>query len=312
MNREPRVVAITNPQAGGNPTAVVNVLQVHKNLFLEEIVTTCAGGAEHIAREQASRDDVDVIVAVGGDGTASEVARGLQTCAQGRTGCGPALLVAPGGTGNSNYRCLWNDDPWPRVVHDIFSRGAYVTKHMDMAAIVETDKLALLGMSAGLLSEALSMSKALKSTGRQKLAEAALTALQSYNPFEGRICVDEEIVFEGGVLAILVGGSRYRGGCWNMLPRSILDDGLLDVCIVAVHMPLEAFASSCLNGTLHTASESRYRQGREVSIERLDEQPLIFDHDGELASADGPLLHAEILPAAVKVLASPVPQVWSS
>ncbi|MFE3317497.1 diacylglycerol/lipid kinase family protein [Nocardia sp. NPDC059195] len=305
------MAAITNALAGGSPADIVAVLREQDGVVLDESITRSAGDAEVLAHELAAAGDVDVIVAIGGDGTAGEVARGIYRATTHLEGGRPALLVAPGGTGNSNYRCLWDDEPWPQVVRDVFYTGDHLRKHMDMALITSLGTPALLGISAGLLPEALTVSRTLRSDGREKLAEAALLALRSYRAYPGRVIVDGELFAETDILAVLIGGSRYRGGFLELLPRSVLDDGLLDICVVSATMSREDFATSCVNGTLDTAAGSSYRTGKNVRIERTDGHPLQIDHDGELASTDAASVEVEILPSAIDVLASPRTRVWS-
>ncbi|MFF0488555.1 diacylglycerol/lipid kinase family protein [Nocardia sp. NPDC004068] len=305
------MAAITNALAGGNPADIVAVLREQDDVELDVSVTRSAGDAEILAREIAATAAADIIVAIGGDGTAGEVARGMYGAAPSSADTRPALLIAPGGTGNSNYRCLWDDEPWPRVVRDVFVTGEHLRKHLDLALITSLGTPALLGISAGLLPEALTISHTLRSDGREKLAEAALLALQSYRAYPGRVVVDGELLAETDILAVLIGGSRYRGGFLELLPRSVLDDGLLDVCVVSAAMSREEFATSCLNGTLDTAAGSSYRTGKTVRIERTDGHPLTIDHDGELAAGDAASVEVAVLPSAIDVLASARTRIWS-
>ncbi|CAM4404664.1 diacylglycerol kinase family protein [Nocardia ninae] len=311
MKKRLAVAAITNTLAGGNPLEVVSALRDHDNIGLHEFITRSPGDAETIAHELTGGGDIDVVVAIGGDGTAGEVARGMYSAVGRPIGYRPKLLIAPGGTGNSNYRCLWEDKPWLEVIEAVFTSGDAVCKPIDLAWIAKLDKPALLGISAGLLPEALTISHSLQSDGREKLAEAALMALQSYQGYAGRVTVDGELLVETEILAVLIGGSRYRGGFLNLLPRSILDDGLLDVCVVNARMDREEFAMACVNGTLGAVPGSHYRSGKSVRIERLDGQSLKIDHDGELGTVESPAFDIDVLPSAIDVLASPTTQIWS-
>jgi diacylglycerol kinase (ATP) len=92
-------VAIVNPAAGGNPHGLLDELlgATPKSVQVDVEWTRGSGDAEQIAAER-SYSPSTVVVAIGGDGTVREVASGIH-----RGRANPALVVAPGGTGNSSY-----------------------------------------------------------------------------------------------------------------------------------------------------------------------------------------------------------------
>ena len=88
-----KTLFIINPISGkGKKRKIAKVLQAkgYKILFTEY-----AGHAEKLAREATE----DIVVAVGGDGTVNEVARGL-------IGSNKALGISPCGSGDGLARCL--------------------------------------------------------------------------------------------------------------------------------------------------------------------------------------------------------------
>ena len=81
------ILFIVNPISGhGDKTAVVSRL---KKKDCRVVYTEYAGHAEQLAREA----EEDIVVAVGGDGTVNEVARGL-------IGTGKTLGIIPRGSGD--------------------------------------------------------------------------------------------------------------------------------------------------------------------------------------------------------------------
>ena len=88
-----KLLFIINPISGGrNKDAIIRMLDstLDRNLFSHEtVLTTHAGHATELAR----RSDADIVVAVGGDGTVSEVAQGL-------IGTGKSLGIIPCGSGD--------------------------------------------------------------------------------------------------------------------------------------------------------------------------------------------------------------------
>ena len=93
-----RALFIINPTAGSNRArarwTIFEPQLRQTGLQADYLFTTSPGEATHLARKAASQ--YDLLIAVGGDGTASEVANGILSAQAGNT----ALGVVPVGTGN--------------------------------------------------------------------------------------------------------------------------------------------------------------------------------------------------------------------
>lgn len=100
MNKKRKVLFIINPISGGKNVSGFKDL-VKENLDLRhfdfEIYKTTARGDATIKTKE-SRDNFDIIIAVGGDGTINEIAQEL-------LGSNTSLAVIPKGSGNgfANY-----------------------------------------------------------------------------------------------------------------------------------------------------------------------------------------------------------------
>jgi len=92
-----RIVIIRNPKGGSASNSKVVELQdrfKERGVEVEMMATSPeVDSAAKIARQVAADDNVDLVIAVGGDGTACGVASGLR-------GTGKPMAVFPGGTGN--------------------------------------------------------------------------------------------------------------------------------------------------------------------------------------------------------------------
>lgn len=241
------------------------------------------------------------VVAVGGDGTAREVAEGLAG-----TPAPAPLFVVPAGTANSCYRTLWGDLPWPEALATALADPDPATRWVDLARLAPTGALVLAGACAGFPPQAIHEARAITDrTGRARY-EAALHALvPRFAPYPGRVLVDGTVVHQGPTLLANVGGSRYRGGQFELLPHSALDDGLLDVCVIGgEHRPAEMLGLTRDGGHLGRPGVV-YARGRRVTLERTDGRPLWFEHDGEVLVDVGDRFTLEVLPGAVPVLAGP-------
>jgi diacylglycerol kinase family enzyme len=303
-----RVVAIVNPAAGGDPHGLLDELlcATPKSVHVEVELTHSTGDAEQIAAEHSCTPST-VVVAVGGDGTVREVAAGIH-----RAGANAALLVAPAGTGNSSYLGLWNDQPWPTVVHALYD-GSLHLRSIDLASIEDLDRIMLLGAGAGVIAQGLISAQSLDGAGRSRLLQAAFDTLYSYPPHHGRVIVDGRVLVAGEMLNVNVGGNRYRAGSFQLLPRSLVDDGLLDVSILRrCPDPLEPALLS-MTGDIADHPAVVYGRGRRITVERTDGEALVFEHDGDVVPQQRFSYTISVLPAALRVaVPDPVSNCFSS
>jgi len=337
-----RVLVVVNADARGGAGALLDeVVERCRDLGYEPEVLSPRGAdraAHDIAEAITTRGHWRAVIAVGGDGTARTVAEGL-ACGLGRlpagsgateTACAaatrrvalspersghvgpseaPPLFVVPGGTGNSVYRALWEDRPWPEVMQAALSGNAKV-RNLDLLCISETGSFSLLGASAGLVAEAVHVSETLAGvSGRDLYQAAAITALEQHEPFPAIVSVDGVVLHQGATTLVAIGGARHRSGTFQLLPLSVLDDGLLDVCVIR---GVDAGAFVDLAGVVAAGEhigrpEVSYAQGRSVTIGRTDSAPLRFEHDGDLWQRDDSTLTIQVVAAAVPVFAPVVP-----
>ncbi|GAB3812626.1 hypothetical protein GCM10028895_03840 [Pontibacter rugosus] len=102
MSKRPQIRFIINPTSGPKSrvdvAARIAILLDHEKYKHDIVYTTHAGHAPELARE-AAEAGCEVVVAVGGDGTVNEVARGLLNT-------NTALGILPKGSGNGLARHL--------------------------------------------------------------------------------------------------------------------------------------------------------------------------------------------------------------
>jgi diacylglycerol kinase family enzyme len=100
-----RALLVVNPKATATTERMRDVLShaLASETKLDVVQTRARGHAAELA-EQAATDGLDVVVALGGDGTVNEVVNGL--LAGGVHGDLPALAVVPGGSTNVFARAL--------------------------------------------------------------------------------------------------------------------------------------------------------------------------------------------------------------
>lgn len=248
----------------------------------------------------------DVVVSVGGDGTARWTAQQIVATGD-RAEDRPALFVVPFGTGNSNYRNLWGHHPWQEILGAALAGPRVAVRHLDMARVAETGELILLGAGSGLVADVLVVARGIEATGRARYQAAVEQSALTHTPYEGRVVVDGAEVQHGKTMLVNVGGGRYRAWQYDLLPQSEPDDGLLDVCVVGDSADPAVLPELLRQGRHVEQVGSVYVRGREVVLERTDGSPLLFEHDGELRPATGARVTIETLPGILPALSGRVP-----
>ncbi|KFG71616.1 diacylglycerol/lipid kinase family protein [Streptomyces mutabilis] len=296
---------IANPQAGTRDRRRLDEVVDHCARLvpqLDVVHTEYPGHAEERAAK-AAESVTDALIVLGGDGTTREAASGLA-----RSGVEPprrpAMLNLPFGTGNSFYREIWADSPWRQVLDRALTGARPRLRHVDMAHIREIDALALLGAGSGMVADVLERAHGMFDVqGRDRYQRAVAELLGAYTPYEGRVSVDGEVVHEGAVTLVNVGGGRYRAGRFQLLPHSVIDDGLLDVCVVGGETGVAELAGLTQDGSHLGRPGVVYARGTRIVIERTDGRPLSFEHDGELRTSEASGYTIDVLPGVLPVLA---------
>ncbi len=306
LHRDCLVVA--NPAAGSlHPDAVARLQEalgcsplVARDGVVDVAWTTAPGHAA----ELAARSSADLVVAVGGDGTVSEVAQALLTAPADRT-----LCAVPCGSGNSTARNLWGDRSWDDVAALLADpRGLVHTRRIDLMRLAETGTVALLGASTGFLAQVLVDAQHVDEslTGIDRYYAAAVGILADMPAHPTRVTVDGRVLSDGPTSSVAVGGGRFRARSFQFLPESVLDDGLLDVSTIAAisGAAVDEVAAGIPTGDHLGRPDVTYTRGRHVVVERTDGLPLVAEHDGSVLVGLGSRLTAEVLPAALTVLAA--------
>jgi diacylglycerol kinase (ATP) len=236
-------------------------------------VTFERGDAERIAREAATVG-ADVVVAVGGDGTANEVVNGLD-------GYDTPLGVLPLGTAND------------------FARQAGIPANVDHAMDVilvrkpvRIDTASLNGRrflnvsTGGIGAEATAETKSQAKAAFGQLAYA-ITGIRKLADFTPKHAVFRSggFVLECDFLIFAVGSGLASGGGRLVTPHASTTDGLLDLCIVE-RMPRREFARTVLrlrHGE-HVGEEGvHYVRMHELTIEA--KTPISVNVDGEVSDS---------------------------
>ena len=305
VDRWQRALVIANPAASAAGRDLVDEVTAACRPHAAELSvywTRYAGDAQWIAQSCVA----DLVVSVGGDGTIREVAEGISLGPGGTT-----LLPVPAGGGNSVCRGVWGGEDRTGILAAAFDPSRSRIRRLDLLHANELNRRALLGVSSGLLAEILvaAREESDELVGRDRYYAAAPRALAAMSGYPCRVTVDDEVVFEGRASLVNVGGGRYRAWSLQLLPHSVLDDGLADVCVLAEMSgaELSELAPAVMAGEHLGDPRVSHARGRQVVIERTDGKPLVIEYDGEVAEKPISTLTIDVLPGTLPFVAPVVP-----
>ncbi len=265
---------IINPVAGNGHAKKIGekVMEVltNRSIACKAYYTEAPGHATQLAAEAAQRG-TDTVLAVGGDGTAYEVASGLVHTKT-------ALGLIPAGTGNDFIKSIGVPKSPLEALDHILSHSP---KLLDMGRI--NDKLFLNVCGTGFDVSVLEYSQKAKKLVRGMLPYlyGVIRTIFSFKPVNMRIVVDEETTLNGTFLQCSVANGRYIGGGIPISPTSMVNDGLLDVVVLRSipNWKMFSYLPGLLMGRVHSFSiTSHYR----CSSVYIDAPGMHLNVDGEI------------------------------
>ena len=237
---------------------------------------------------QAARNEVDVCVAIGGDGTVNEGARALRHT-------NTALAIIPTGSGNGLARHLGI----PMTAEGALQVLARCDiKSLDYGLINDIPFFCTCGMGFdAFISEKFAGSG---KRGLRTYVENTLKGGLSYEPETYEIVADGQSTVHKAFLVACGNASQY-GNNFYIAPQASMSDGLLDVTIIEPMNVLGApqLVMQMLNKTLDTNSHVHTFQCKSLHIHRS--QPGVIHYDGEPAEA-GENIDIQLVPKGLRVV----------
>ena len=300
-------IFIVNPISGrGAGMLAANGLQTlakNDGLDFNLVLTEEVGHAIRLAREAASAGS-QLVVAVGGDGTANEVLNGVMQARQAGLGA-PAMGVIGVGRGNdfafgvgvpagleAGYQILTQGRRQPMDVG--FVKGGVYPDGRYFGNGVGIGFDAVVGFEAAKLK---------KLHGFANYLVAALrTMFLYYQAPLVRIELDKDVVKLPALMVSIMNGKRMGGG-FMMAPQSQIADGLFDLCIVGQvsRMGILGLIPQFTKGTQAGHPKVSMRQSGRVVV--VAEQGSLPAHaDGETLCTEGKTLTLELLPGALEMI----------
>jgi diacylglycerol kinase (ATP) len=274
-----KILVVVNPAAGGGKT--LRLLPRIKRWLSEsshDFLFTIPESPEEMRSEivRASDQGFDAILLCGGDGTVHQALPAI-----GETGLPFGYL--PCGRGNdfarniglpadlkSNCSSLSNPSfrklDLPSINQKVpFVAVAYVGFDGEVNRLANDHK----GYFGGTLGYIICVLKALK----------------NFKPFEVEITIDDH-TWRDRVMMVSVANAPFYGGGMKIAPQAIMDDGLLEICIVKEISKLELLRQfpKVFKGTHVTHPRIMMVSGRKIKIISDEERDLFADgeHAGRL------------------------------
>ncbi len=302
-----RYKILLNPVAGrgaGEQAYLPLEQQLHSlGLDFEIERTRHPGDAIELA-EQASIADWDVVVAVGGDGTANETLNGLARAR--RNGDGQAALgVIPVGRGNDFAYGIG-------VPHDISAACQIlangVRHKLDVGFVQGGDypQGRYFGNGVGIGFDAVVGFEALKLKRLSGFPSYIIAALKTiflyFKAPTVRIEFSDQVLVQPALMVSVMNGRRMGGG-FMMAPDGMTNDGLFDLCIAGQVSKLGIFGliPRFMQGT--QAGHPAIRTARADKLTVVAVQGALPAHaDGETLCIAGERLDLHILPELLDVI----------
>ena len=294
MENRQHILFIINPISGtGNKDEVPQLISKHldQERFSHEVrFTEYAGHAAEIARQSAEAG-IDIVVAVGGDGTINEVARSLvhtQT----------ALGIIPCGSGNglARHLCIPMD-----TVKAIGLINQCQIESFDYGVINGLPFFCTCGMGFDAFIS-LKFAEAGK-RGPITYVENVLKEGLKYQPETYEIVDENGTVYHKAFLIACANASQYGNNAY-IAPGATMRDGLMDIIIMEPFTALDApqIAADLFMKTLQNNSKIKTFRTKSIHIHRKKPGAIHYDGDPVMTGTDVEV-HIEHL--GIRILTNP-------
>ena len=261
--------------------------------------------------EQAVRDGHEVIVSVGGDGTANEVLNGLMQAKAPQPGSAlpPAMGILCVGRGN--------DFAYGMGIPSDLETGCQVLaqnkrRTVDIGRVSGGDypQGRYFGNGVGIGFDAVVGFEALKMKRLSGFPSYILAALKTiflyYQAPEVQILFDGQDIRLHALMVSVMNGRRMGGG-FRMAPAALQDDGLFDLCIAEQVSRGRIFGliPHFMRGTQATQKEVRTAHASRLTVQAL-QGSLPVHADGETICTHGVQLTLELLPKQIEMVCQPM------
>lgn len=271
-----RVLFIVNPVAGkGRALKIVPIIEsamkAVEGIEYKIEYSKEPGDAAKIAGDYAA-EGIDIVFAVGGDGTVNEVANGLAKT-------NTAMAVIPGGSGNDFIRSLGITGKPDEIIIKTLKGSR---KKIDIGLI--NDRYFVNISSTGFDAEVVIATQKAKKfflSGSAAYVAGLISVIFTGKPSMVKMKTDDVEVSDT-VLLIAVANGKYYGGGMKAAPDAVIDDGLFDICLISSLPKIKMLFlfPQFMKGEHKKFREVKFYRSKRVVIEA--EKPIYINIDGEV------------------------------
>ena len=285
---------IINPAAGSGHAKKVGIdicSYLNKNCIQHNVFFTERPGHARELAQKSAANGTEIVICVGGDGTAFEIAGGL-------AGSETAMGIIPAGTGNDFLKSLNMPGSPIENLKQILSG---TPRSLDLGSAGENIFLNICG--TGIDTKVLHYAERVKKyvRGMAPYIFGIILAIVKHKPYALRITIDDDLVVEGNFLLCSIANGRYFGGGIPIAPHAEVDDAYLDVILVdhvsAPRIPF--YLVGLLRKKVMSYKISRFFRAKKIMLESIGEAELELNEDGEVFHAQQ--VAFAIRPNALKV-----------
>ncbi|WP_162425759.1 diacylglycerol/lipid kinase family protein [Pontibacter pudoricolor] len=271
MSILPRIRFIINPVSGTRSRVDVAArikLYLDSTTHDHDIVyTDYAGHATELA-QAAANDNYKIVVAVGGDGTVNEVAKGLLHT-------NTALGILPKGSGNGLARHLQLPLNLDSAIKAL---NTGQVSQIDSGTINDIPFFTTAGI--GFDAYISSVFAGNKRRGLKTYVELVLKEVRNYKHLPVKVWInDQELATDCFVMAF-ANAAQYGNNAY-IAPLADIRDGLLDVCLVRQLDFVKAINLSYCMLTKQLANLQSAEYFKTINVKVETEEPMMFHADGE-------------------------------
>lgn len=212
------------------------------------------------------------IVVMGGDGTINEVVNGMAEIASDLP-----LAVIPAGSGNDFARM--NGIPLdPIAAIDLLLNGH--PRPVDLGC-VNDERCFVNGLGIGIDAQvARDVMRSKRSQGTKAYLRSAIREVLRFHAFPISLA-DESWSYSASCISLGIANGKYVGGGFKMAPKACIDDGQLDVCVIADMNRAKRFVAlpQARKGTHLALRQVTYRQTGKITVSSTAK--LVAHIDGE-------------------------------
>ncbi len=286
-----KILFIINPISGGRDKKKIPALidmYLDKTKFDYRISFTERVEHAFMLSKAALKEGYQIVVAVGGDGTVNEVAKGIFHT-------DTILGIIPFGSGNGLARTLKIPLKVIEAINNI--NDCYCIK-IDSARL--NNRMFFNMAGSGFDAEVSNEFAGDKKRGLLGYVRVAFQQIIKYKPQQYKISIDGKIIERQAFILSIANSSQY-GNDAHIAPHADVRDGILDIVVVKpfhfIKLPL--LAMYMFTNKADKTSYVEYFKGKKILIQRekadaihLDGEPYIEDKD----------LNIEVLPLSLNVI----------